>query len=335
MSLMDWTVETEDGVTVYRRGDVSTLFACVNTKCGLPFVSRSSKQRTCGKAACREAIRRVTPKRRAACKARSHAWYERNKLRHAAKNRALRASARAAEGAAACPWLRGAPLYGSHLPGGGCEIHVSPDRRLEHRHIRGLHALLTALINEPHDVIVPGFSLMPWPAGCGWGVYFRDPQHLKLLAGRVFDARLFDARVEVRFSPARRLRAPALPSRGRGLVRIDAITPVCIRENGRGARQTYASPTPSCLLSALTVAFPRRLGLDAPDIGPAMLEIVENVTQPAAVQLSGKFKTIRGWTGHVVVEANAVTRWLLACAGIIGLGGRTALGFGRVRVTPC
>lgn len=42
----------------------------------------------------------------------------------------------------------------------------------------------------------------------------------------------------------------------------------------------------------------------------------------------------RGWEGSCVVEVNAPARWMLECDALVGLGGRTALGFGRVRVSP-
>lgn len=36
--------------------------------------------------------------------------------------------------------------------------------------------------------------------------------------------------------------------------------------------------------------------------------------------------------GSLIVECNATGRWLLDCAALVGLGGKTAFGFGRVRV---
>ena len=74
------------------------------------------------------------------------------------------------------------------------------------------------------------------------------------------------------------------------------------------------------------------MGVPNLDTSTVLLEMVDAETQPATVQLGGKFHGIRGWTGHVIVEGNAVARWLVQCAGLVGLGGRTALGFGRVRV---
>ncbi len=41
---------------------------------------------------------------------------------------------------------------------------------------------------------------------------------------------------------------------------------------------------------------------------------------------------VRGWTGRVVMDVSPLGRWLLDCAERLGLGGRTAFGFGRVRV---
>jgi hypothetical protein len=63
------------------------------------------------------------------------------------------------------------------------------------------------------------------------------------------------------------------------------------------------------------------------------MTLVDAQTEREEVLLRGKVGPVRGWSGSVVVETNAVGRWLLECAGRgLGLGGRTAFGFGRVRV---
>jgi hypothetical protein len=229
--------------------------------------------------------------------------------------------------------LLGAPAFDLYLPGGGMEIAISPvpQWRIEHRNVRALHGLITNLIDEPHDALIPGFALVPWSAGCGWGVYVRDSEQAQRLAGKRHQARLFDHDVEVSFSPVRRIKAPLVAKRGRARLRIDAITPVCIR-NGGGST-TYTAPSTQSLWSAITNSFLPRIGVPNLDPQTAILTLVEAETIPATVNLGGKFQTIRGWTGHVLVEGNAIARWLVQCAGLVGLGGRTALGFGRVRVT--
>lgn len=231
------------------------------------------------------------------------------------------------------PMLLGPPSFEAYLPGGGMEIAVSPVPKwtIEHRNVRALHGMITTLLDEPHDPLIPGFALVPWPAGCGWGVYVRDLEQAERLANKRHPARLFDHGVEARFSTVRRIKAPTIARRGRARLRIDAITPVCIRNNG--GETTYTAPTTQALWSAITHSFLPRVGVPGLDPNTVLLKMFDAETHPATVNLGGKYQSIRGWTGHVIVEGNAVARWLVRCAGLIGLGGRTALGFGRVRVT--
>ncbi len=317
MNAQEWTSEQDEtGTTVYRRGDHTTLFRCANPACLTPYVARDRHQRTCGASSCREATRIVTAARRLAVRHRSRAWSDRMLGMRGTR-----------------PMLLGAPICDLYLPGGGMEISISPTPqwRLEHRNVRALHGLITNLIDEPHDSLIPGFSLVPWSTGCGWGVYVRAADHAARLACKAHVARIFDRDVEARFSPLRRIRTPIVAKRGRARLRIDAITPVCIR-NGGGST-TYTAPTTGNLWSALTNSFPTRVGVPNVDPATVLIDLVERHTQPASVTIGGKFQAIRGWTGHVIVEGNAVARWLVQSAGLVGLGGRTALGFGRVRVT--
>jgi CRISPR/Cas system endoribonuclease Cas6 (RAMP superfamily) len=66
------------------------------------------------------------------------------------------------------------------------------------------------------------------------------------------------------------------------------------------------------------------------------ISLVERHTQPSSLSLvgrGGKLKAMRGWVGHMIVDCNAPAHWLLEVAARVGLGGRTAFGFGRVRVS--
>ena len=219
------------------------------------------------------------------------------------------------------------------MPGGGVELHISPPPRwpIEHRNVRQLHGLVSVLLNVPHQRW-PEWSLVPWSAGCGWGLYVRREECLSRLAGKTFEASLYDRPVEVRCSPVVRVKAPAALRRGHRRVRVDAITPVVITSDGHTVHRT--APCGSSLISALTCELPGRLGLDIFDRSTARLEMVSNETHPENVYLGGKFGVIRGWVGSCLVEANAVARWLLHAAGRgPGLGSRVAFGFGRIRVT--
>ena len=286
--------------------------------CGTTVPAWNRTQRTCGGDTCR--------------------WKRNEQLRSARPADVRRRRERCAHWALARrpnanrnPWLLGAPPYGTHLPGGGCELEVRPHPTwpVEHRNVRALHGLLTTLIREDHDPLLPGFALVPWPTRFGWGVYFRTEAGARL-AGQTHRAQLFDRPVEVSFSPLRRLRAPVVAHRGRQRVVLDTVTPVCIRNNGT---LTYTAPTEANLLAALVHVLPTRLQLEGFDPGSCVLRLLARTTEPAAVCLGGKYGVVRGFSGSVLVEVNAVGRFLLECAARVGYGGRTSLGFGRLRVT--
>jgi hypothetical protein len=143
-----------------------------------------------------------------------------------------------------------------------------------------------------------------------------------------------------------RLRSPSIPTRGRRRLRVDAITPIVMTTMARA--RSHVCPTGEILQSSLAGGLCYRLSPthrdDSPKEDPwsrwvqprVCLSLVERHTEPVHVPLGGKFGRVSGWQGHVIVEVNAVAHWLLvACERGIGLGGRTAFGFGRIRVTPC
>jgi hypothetical protein len=227
------------------------------------------------------------------------------------------------------PWLDAAPAYGLFLPGGAMELRVDPHPRwpVEHRNVRALHGMLSDMTGHDHQQ-TPRFALMPLRTRFGWGVYVREEALARSLAGRAIEAKLYDRPVHVNTSLLWRLRSPTLPKRGRQRVRIDAITPVCVRNDGE---MTYTKPTAVNFVSSLARHLAPRLGLDV-QIEGLRVEIIESNTEPATVQLGGKYGAIRGWTGGVVLEVNAAAAWLIRCAALIGLGGRVAFGFGRIIV---
>lgn len=116
-------------------------------------------------------------------------------------------------------------------------------------------------------------------------------------------------------------------------LRIDTITPVCIRSSSASGKKLRESPMASSILSTLTMSLPQKLGLIAFDPASAMLEIVRGDFDVVRVPIGGKWGVVSGWAGTCVVDVNAVAGWLLACAALIGLGGRTAIGFGRIKIS--
>lgn len=226
------------------------------------------------------------------------------------------------------PWLLGPPPFGQYLPGGAIPMTIRPmPERPRLEHARHVHGMISGLRGEEHHPQIADFSLIPWRGG--WGVYFRDEESALRLAATKHAVRIWGCDGFVSFGPMHRLKAPSVLKRGRQRVRVDAVSPVCIRESHR---DVYTAPTAAALRSTLEAWQAKRLGVQC-DKGQLCVDLIERGTFPATIQLGGKFGAVRGWLGYVVLEVNAPTMWLLKTAAVIGLGGRTAFGFGRVKVT--
>lgn len=114
-------------------------------------------------------------------------------------------------------------------------------------------------------------------------------------------------------------------------MRIDTLTPVVIQKDGRS--HLYTAPTSETLLGTLSASLMPRLGLGR-NGSDLRLILHERHTEPEKVWCGDKLGLVHGWSGYAVVEINAPARWLLEVAARgPGLGGRTAFGFGRIRVT--
>lgn len=302
---------------MYRIGSLETTFAC--EVCGTPAVPREARQRTCGASGCVDRVRYLT-------KLRDPKQIVERRRQNAEWARVHRGCRRE------LPWLKGVPPYGTHMPGGGVELSVSPYPRwpVELRNTRALHGMITSLVGG-HSGRWPRWSLVPWPCTFGWGVYLWEDDVANRLAGATFGASLYDRPVMVTTSPLRRIRAPTVRKRGHQRLRIDAVTPVVIVSEGR--RQPHQFGTAKSICDAVGGEFVRRLGVIGVKRDWLMVEEVESDTHPCRTQLGGKYGAVTGWTGHMVLECNAPAAWLLKCAGLVGLGTRTAFGFGRVRVS--
>lgn len=284
-------------------------------QCGSSFTQKTRMNILCGSAECvrkRDRERHaMTPERIQRNRDRCAAWY-------AGKAKAKRS-----------PWLLGAPIVPTHLPGGGLEVHiVGLSHAIEHRHASALHGLITACLNRGHERTDPVFTLMPWPSGCGWGLYVWTDEDAAKLAGREMPGRIFDREVTVRFSPLRKLRSPVVTKRGRRKLVIDTITPVTITSYGKKVLRSV--PTGESLRGTLSDAWRKRLGVALPD-GDVCIEVLGHNTELERLPLGKKLRLVPGWSGRVVVECNAVGEWLLRAASLVGMGGRLGYGFGRVR----
>lgn len=236
------------------------------------------------------------------------------------------------------PWLRGAPPAPEWLPGLGTMLEITPAPKwpLELRSARHTHGIVTAAIGVPHDEHRPRWSLVPWQCASGWALWVYDETLARSVVQRTAEIEAFGAPRRVRFAGAWRVKTPQVMDRGRKRVRLDVVTPVCIRTDGRTTMHAHTQPSADVLLRALTSdssAVLNRIGWPGVDVSDARVELVSRHTQAEHVDLCGKLGTVTGFVGELVLEANAPARWLLALAERVGLGGRTAYGFGRVRVS--
>lgn len=291
-------------------------------QCGADIECKSKRHRFCSdkcRYAAQERRRVGTAKERA----RQRTGYMRRKLLEGHKPTAN-------------PWLLGAPKFGGMLPGGGFELSFANGMTFEHRQVSALHGIVTSITGR-HDRNLPNFTLLPWPRGCGWAVYCRDVELAKRLANSVLPVRIGSREIDMKTGMLYRPRAPRIDKRGRRRLQIDAITPVCCRRtNGPSQVQTcYTAPTSSTIRSTMATLLTKRLGVDM-ESEAVCVELVSRNTEPSTLSLAGRdgrLGNIRGWVGSIVVEANAVSHWLLGAAETLGLGGTTSFGCGRIRVS--
>lgn len=198
------------------------------------------------------------------------------------------------------------------------------------RNARLLHGLMTQLTGLPHDPHVPVITLVPPVADGGkWGAWIADFKTAMRLSDKSWPARFAGQDVTVECGPFMRPLAPKVKRRGRHRVRLACLSPVRVRQ---GASE-YTAPTAENLISTIGSWLPRRLGVVLPD-DAVQLTILDDHSRPEAVSMGGKYGDVYGFMGALDLDVNAPTRWLLESAARgIGLGGMTAFGFGRVKVT--
>lgn len=268
------------------------------------------------------------------------------------------------------PW-RGASPYdasgGLVLPEAevlSLSIAPLPPKRIGIAETYALHGMLTGLTDGAHDVVLPHWRLFPHPEGSGWAVVLFHGRHVRAIAGR-HEATLFgrpvvlDARAPAidpfKMRHPSKLRLPSAVPAGRYVIAIATCSPVTIKVGGdrqgglgvseEGLRATLAYSLPARVVSPF---FPQGAPFSGDDdsaeanLVRAMtrvsqekvpLRVLHTDVHPARVACGPKFGVVFGWEGRVIVETNATGAWLLEAAAMVGLGGRTALGFGHIAVT--
>lgn len=244
-------------------------------------------------------------------------------------------------------WVAATPPFGAYLPGGVTSVTFDPRPRwpMQLRNARGLHGAITTLLDRGHGRW-PAWAL--FPCADGWSIYWSRDEDASRFASKRIQGALWDEPTVFGFGPLFRMRVPSGPSLGRRKrrLRIDAITPIVTRSSG--GKTPCVRPTDDTIRGSLDGELLYRLSPTHSDASPGqdawtqwtrprvMVHIVEHGSEPVYTDCGGPLRQVAGWQGHVIVEANAVAHWLLTlCERGIGLGGRTAYGFGRIRVTPC
>ena len=307
---------------VYLMAD-GTQTLCRCPYCSTAFVPQTRNQVTCGAKLCRSRRNDATRKQLRGTKP-EQVLKDRARFQRWAESQGLSRKRN--------PWLVGAPPYSGLMPALGFTMAFSNGRVLEHAHIRGLHAVLSDLLEREPQPKHAWWALVPTRHGCGWGalVYQHDAA-AQLLAQQRHAVRLFDHDLELMLGHYWRPKFPAVAKRGHRKLRIDTITPCVFRAEGGTVPRPV--PTKTGLYSCLVNDLPPRIGVTiAPEL--LVLDVLEHDTRPERLWVGEKQGTVVGWVGSCVVDTNAVGEFMLRCAAHgPGLGGRTAYGFGRVVVS--
>lgn len=235
-------------------------------------------------------------------------------------------------------WRAHAPPFDAWMPGGRTPIYIEPAPRwpIELRNARLIHGAVSAILGDSgvaHDPHVPMFALQPLPGG-RWSLITTHHDVIAVAAGASFVSAIAEQRSIVRFGHVERLRAPIVGP-GPRRIRINALSPVSVRRtvrnapDGHGKRYCHTSPTSENIGHAIGRQFRERFSL--PEMR-ARVELVRQRTDGERVAHGGKIGESFGWTGSVELLVNAPALFLLRLAEVVGLGGRTAFGLGRIRV---
>lgn len=223
-------------------------------------------------------------------------------------------------------------MTAEHLPGfvRSLELEPKPKWPIHLRNTRALHGALSNTFNLAHTRNRPRFTLLPVKGGSGWAAHFLDlpPDALPTRSS----INIFKAERMLYMGPVARLRCPARPDEGDYLLAMETKTPVVIRSDG----VTRGAPDAGNLASALVMSEVLRLVLrERPRCEDVRVEVLHHATQEARIHVGGEWGgtgTVVGWEGTVYLRANGLGAYLLRLCEVLGLGGRTSLGFGRYRL---
>ena len=199
------------------------------------------------------------------------------------------------------------------------------------RHTRLLHGIVSHALGVPHESARGVFSLVPSHDGCGWGalVYEGTDATLTTHAARYGGRHVALSVVGL----PRRVRAPARLDAGRYRVTIETLTPVSWARDGHSV--AVLAPKVQTMEGACEIIGRKvRVSHD----GSKVYDVTHE-TRREAVYVGGHIARgskrrgeVIALVGTITVRCNAHAAWLLSCADRVGIGGATALGFGRVTV---
>lgn len=222
----------------------------------------------------------------------------------------------------------------THLPGVIRTLDLAPAPCLPAglRDTRALHGVLSHVWDVPHHGgRAPNFALLPWPVGIGWAAQWLCPGAESLPSS--LPVHVFNAQRELRLGPPMRVKYPKQPTTpGPHRVELRTLTPVVIRTEGvcRPHPDTRVLRGALCSSPLLQQSLGESVHADEVDV-----QVLDVRTQPVEVRVGGKWGTagmVSGWEGRVLLSCNAYARYLLSMVELVGMGGRTSLGFGRVRL---
>ena len=243
------------------------------------------------------------------------------------------------------------PDLGPLLPGALMGVVVEDFDPSAHRTLPSLmHWVGTVLSGRSHAPRRPTFAM--WPEGPGWCLWLPDDARVVEIAGRAHRMTVADGHHNVRrggpkperivrVGPPKVLEAPAPLVPGRYRTHILARSPIHSRADGVFALDTAMRRDSRDLVSGtLAACMMERLG--RPQVVPEMLalEVTDaNIERIVLTNFAQKIRderhgggVVQAWRGAMTVETNALGAWLLAVAGLVGLGAKTAYGCGRVRI---
>lgn len=199
------------------------------------------------------------------------------------------------------------------------------------RHTRLLHGIVSHALGVPHEPARGVFSLVPSRDGCGWGALVYEGTEATITTRDVrYGGRPVTLSV---VGLPRRVKAPPRLATGRYRVTIETVTPLSWARDGHSV--AVLAPKVQTIEGACEI-LGRKVRVTHEG---ARIYDVTHETRREAVYVGGHIARgskrrgeVIAIVGTVTVRCNAHAAWLLSCAERVGLGGATAIGFGRVSV---